>query len=186
MKVQTVILSFMAILTLLSTSDAAKSQGGAAASAENQLWLSPVTTGDSIVDRICAKRTVFVDELDQRYCAEHNPDEAKRRKCIENTRFYNDEFSFFTDLHGDGVYSIGINGKEVKLRKISKKPGKPHYYIGSYAGEGVSVVISHPRLVGKITYDPEGSVLDARYKVLVTVKKGALKKTFKGVLLAGM
>jgi hypothetical protein len=186
MKVQTVILSFLAILTLLSNAGAAKSQGDSAASVENQLWLSPVSGSDNVVPRIYANRTVFIDELDKRYCAEHNPDEAKRRKCIENSRYYKKEFSFFTDIHGQGEYSIGINGKELKLRRISKKPGKPHDYIGSFAGEGVSVEISHPRLVGKITCDPEGFVVDARYKVIVTVKKGALKKTFKGVLWDGM
>lgn len=185
MKVQTVTLSLVAILTLFGNSDAAKSQGDSAAFAENQLWLSPVSTGDSVVARIYAKRTVFVDELDKRYCAEHNPDEAKRRKCVENSRNYNKEFSFFTDLRGDGEYSIGINGKEVKLRRISKKPGKPLDYIGTFVGEGVRVEISHPRLMGKIEYGPEGDVMDANYKVLVTVKKGALKKTFKGVLWDG-
>jgi hypothetical protein len=184
MKVQAVLLGFIALLTLLTTSVGAKGQGDSVASAKNQLWLSPVKTGDSVVSRIYAKRTVFVDELDKRFCAEHNPDEAKRKKCIENSRYYKTEFAFFTDMRGDGEYSIGLNGKEFKLRRISKRPGKPHDYIGSFAGEGVSVVISHPRLMGKIKYE-EGEVVDANYKVLVTVKKGTLKKSFKGVLWDG-
>ena len=183
MKVTAITLGFIAILTLLTASDAANTQDGSAAIAEGQLWLSPVNTGDSVVSRIYTKRTIFIDELDKRYCAE-NPDEDKRKKCIENSKAVS-EFAFFADIHGDGEYSIGINGKEFKLKKISKKLGKPHYYIGSFAGEGLSVVVSQPRLIGKIEYDSEGHVLDANYSVLVTVQKGALKKTFKGVLWHG-
>jgi hypothetical protein len=189
MKVQTVLLGFIAILLLLNNSDAAKSQRGSAALAEGQLWLSPVNTGDCVAARIFAKRTIFMDEFYKKYCAGNNTDEAKVKQCIENSR-HNKEIYFFTDRCSEDEYFIGINGKEVRLRRISKKPGKPTNFIGSFAGEGVSVEISHPRLIGK-TYFPnvprtEGNVLDASYKVLVTVKKGALKKSFKSVLSYGM
>ena len=156
--------------------------------AQAQLSLSKVNTGDCVASRISAKRTTFVAELDKKYCAEHNTDEAGKRKCIENSG-RQEEFSFFTDRCSDEDYFIGINGKEVRLKRISKKPGKPTAFIGSFAGEGVRVEISRPRLLGKITYDSDGSgekeVLDASYKVLVTVKKGALKKSFKGILWYG-
>lgn len=159
-----------------------------AAFADGQLRLSPVNTGDCVAARINAKRTSFVDELAKKYCAEHNPDKAKEMKCIENSRARS-EFSFFTDRCSEKEYFIGINGKEVQLRRISKDAGKPPYFIGSFAGEGVSVEINHPRLIKK-TYGPDGArdennVLDAEYQVLVTVKKGPLKKTFKGLLWYG-
>ena len=159
-----------------------------AASAEGQLSLSKVNTGDCVAARITAKRTSFVDALDKKYCAENNPDKAKERKCIENSRSQK-EFSFFTDRCSADEYFIGINEKEFPLRRISKEPRKPPYFIGSFAGEGVRVEISHPRLIKK-TYIPgepkgEDNVQDAEYKVLVTVKKGALKKTFKGILWYG-
>jgi hypothetical protein len=159
-----------------------------AAFAERQLWLSPVNVGDCVAARIIAKRTSFVEELDKKYCTERNSDEAKARKCIENSRM-NKEIHFFTDRCSESEYFIGINGKEFRLKRISKKPGKPHYFIGSFAGEGLSVQISHPRLIKK-TYLPdeprnEDNVLDAEYKVLVTVKKWDINKTFKGILLYG-
>ncbi len=159
-----------------------------AAVAAGQLSLSKVNTGDCVASRISAKRSSFVDDLDKKYCAERNADEAKKMKCIENSRMQ-EEFSFFTDRCSGDEYFIGINGQEVRLRRISKQPGKPTDFIGSFAGEGVSVEISRPRLLGKITYDPDGTseedVLDASYRVLVTVKKGTLKKSFKGILWYG-
>ena len=190
MKLQTAIFSFIAILIILTASDdVARGQGDSAAFAESQLWLSPVNTGDCVAARISAKRTIFVDELDKKYCAENNPDKAKAQQCIENSKL-NKEINFFTDRCSEGEYFIGIKGKEVRLRRISKKPGKSHRFIGSFAGEGVSVEIGHPRLIAK-RYFPneprtEENVLDATYRVLVIVKKGALKKTFKGILSYGM
>jgi hypothetical protein len=159
-----------------------------AASSERQLWLSPVTVGDCVAPRIIAKRTTFVDELEKKYCSEGNPDAAKARQCIKNSRMEK-EFAFFTDRCSEDEYFIGINGKEVRLRRIAKQSGRPAYFLGSFAGEGVSVQISHPRLIKK-TYLPgeprnEENVLDAEYKVLIAVKKGALKKTYNGVFWYG-
>lgn len=159
-----------------------------AAFAEGQLWLSPVNVGDCVARRITAKRTPFVDELQKKSCAENNPDKDKARACIENSRM-DREIYFFTDRCSDGEYYVGLNGKEFKLRRVSKGQGRPNDFIGSFAGEGLSVQITQPRLTEK-TYLPneprnEDNVLDAAYHVLITVKKGALKKTFKGVLLYG-
>jgi hypothetical protein len=163
-----------------------------AAFAGGQLKLSPMNTGDCVAVRITTKRTTFVDALAKKYCAEHNSDKAKEKKCIENSKS-DSEISFFTDRCSVDEYFIGINGKEVRLRRISKRLGKlyhfPHHFIGSFAGKGVSVEISHPRLIKKI-YGPDGArdednVEDAEYKVLVTVKKGSLKKSFKGILWYG-
>lgn len=159
-----------------------------ATSAEAQIRLSEVNTGDCVADRIQAKRTAFVDELDKKYCARNRPDEAKEKKCIESSRSL-EEFSFFTDRCSEDEYFIGINGEEVRLRRISKKPGRPHYFIGSFAGRGVAVEIKYPGLIKK-TNRPAGAGDEdrfqiGRYKVIVTVKKGTLKKTFKGSLLYG-
>jgi hypothetical protein len=180
--------SFLAVLIILTLSDIATGQGNPAAFAESQLWLSPVNTGDCVAARIIAKRTIFIDEFDKKYCARNDPDKAKTKKCLENSKLHQ-ETSFFTDRCSEETYFIGLNGEEVRLTRISKKPRKPHLFIGSFAGEGVSVEIGHPRLIGK-SYVPneprtEANVLDAAYRVLVTVKKGALKKTFKGVLSYG-
>ncbi|MCW3105619.1 MAG: hypothetical protein JWQ09_125 [Segetibacter sp.] len=154
--------------------------------AEAQLHLSPVNTGDCVAARITAKRTAFVDEFYKKYCAEHNPDKLKERKCVENTRA-SSQFSFFTDRCSESDYFIGVNGKEFKLSRISKKPGKPIDFIGSFAGNGISIAISNPRLLKKI-YTPgeardESYVEDAEYKVDVTVTKETLTKTFKDVIL---
>jgi hypothetical protein len=156
--------------------------------AEGQLWLSPVHMGDCVAARIIAKRTIFVDELEEKYCTDNNPDKDKARACIENSRT-NKEIYFFTDRCSDSEYFIGLNGKEFQLRRISKEQGKPNDFIGSFAGEGLSVQINHPRLIKK-TYLPDESrneddVLDAEYHVLITVKKGTLEKTFKGILWYG-
>ena len=188
MKVQTVILSLIAILILLTSSDAAKSPGGSAAFAKGQLWLSPVSVGECVAPRISAERTRFIDEFYKKYCTENNPDEAKAKVCIENSRS-TQEISFFTDRCSEHDYFIGINGKEFKLKRISRQPREPINFIGSFAGEGVSVEISHPRLIKKI-YDPDEPrsakiILDAEYKVLITVKKGNLKKTFRAILWYG-
>jgi hypothetical protein len=188
MKVQAGILSLTAILILLPSPDVAKSPGDSAAFAKGQLWLSPVSVGDCVAPRISAKRTRFVDELDEKYCTENNPDEAKAKVCIENSKL-NREIYFFTDRCSEGEYFIGINGKEFKLKRISRRPGEPTNFIGYFAGEGVSVEISHPRLIKK-TYDPDEPrsakiVLDAEYRVLVTVEKGNRKKTFRGILWYG-
>lgn len=157
--------------------------------AQAQLWLSPVNTGDCVAARISAKKSSFVRELDKKYCAQNLPDKTKERICLENTRL-NEDFSFFTDRCSEGEYFIGINGKEIQLRRISKKPGKPHFFIGSFAGNGLSVNISLPRPIKK-TYFPDDSknedeIEGGAYDVLITVKKGARKKTFEGVLLYGL
>jgi hypothetical protein len=156
--------------------------------AERQLWLSPVNTGDCVAARISAPRTRFVEEFDKKYCSEANTNEAAARKCIENSALIKD-INFFTDRCSEKDYFTGINGKEYRLQRVSKSLGKPHYFVGSFAGEGLSVQISHARLISK-TYLPgeprnESNVLDGVYKVLVTVTKGNIKKTFNGALLYG-
>jgi hypothetical protein len=158
-----------------------------AAFAEHQLWLSPVNTGDCVAARISATRTRSVERFYKKYCSEGNSDKAAARKCIENSALIR-EFNFFTDRCSEKEYFIGVNGKELRLKKVSRKR-EPHYFVGSFAGEGLSVQISHPRLIGK-TYLPgeprtEDNVLDAAYKVLVTVTKGKVKKTFNGILSYG-
>lgn len=157
--------------------------------AEAQLWLSPVNTGDCVAPRISTKKTSFVRELDKKYCARNLPDKTKERRCLENTRL-NGNFSFFTDRCSESEYFIGINGEEFQLRRISKKPGKPHSFIGSFAGNGFRVDISLPRLKKK-TYFPdepkdEDNVEGGAYDVRITVKKGASKKTFNGILMYGL
>ena len=157
--------------------------------AEGQLWLSPVNTGDCVAARISAKKTSFVRELDKKYCARNLPDKAKEQECLENTRIQED-FPLFTDRCSESDYYIGINGEEIQLKKVSKKKGKPHYFIGSFAGKGFNVEISHPRLIKK-TYFPdeprnEDNVESESYKVRITVKRGARKKTFNGILSSGL
>jgi hypothetical protein len=157
--------------------------------AEAQLWLSPVNTGDCVAARISAKKDSFVREFDKKYCARNLPDKTKERTCLKNSGLQK-EFSFFTDRCSESEYFIGINGEELQLRRISKKPGKPHSFIGSFAGNGFSVVISLSRPV-KQTYFPrepgdEDIAEGGAYNVLITVKKGARKKTFNGILMYGL
>lgn len=157
--------------------------------AKGQLWLSPVNTGDCVADRITAKKTGFVKELDKKYCAKNLPDKVKERTCLKNTQAQED-FSFFTDRCSEGDYFIGINGEEIRLRKISKRAGKPHSFVGSFAGKGFGVDIGRPRLIKK-TYFPGGprnedNVENAQYNVLVTVKRGARKESFEGILSYGL
>jgi hypothetical protein len=159
-----------------------------AAFAERQLWLSPVSTGDCVAARISAKRTRFVDEFNKKYCSDANSDEAAARRCIENSAL-DQNITFFTDRCSEKEYLIGVNGKVFRLKRVSKTQGKPHYFVGSFAGDGVSVRISHARLISK-TYLPgeprnESNVLDGAYRVLVTVRKGKIEKTFDGTLLYG-
>lgn len=157
--------------------------------AEAQIWLSPVKTGDCVAPRIRAKKTGFVRELDKKYCAQNLPDKTKERTCLRNTRLIED-FSFFTDRCSASDYFIGINGDEIKLRRISKNPGKPNPFIGTFAGGGFSVVISLTRPIKKTPFPDnpgdEDVVEGGAYDVLITVKKGALKKTFNGVLMYGL
>jgi hypothetical protein len=143
--------------------------------------LSPVNAGDCVAARIEAKRTAFVDELAKIYCARNKPDTAKEKKCVENSKLQGD-FIYFTDRCSEDNYFIGLDGEEVRLKRISQKPGRPHDFIGSFAGRGVRVEISHPRLIKKTVED---NLESGAYHVLVTVKKGSLKKTFKGVLSYG-
>lgn len=157
--------------------------------AHAQLWLSPVKTGDCVADRIRAKKSSFVRELDRKYCAQNLPDKTKERICIENTRL-NEDFSFFTDRCSEGEYFIGINGKEIQLKRISKKPGKPHFFIGSFAGNGFSVNIGRPLLIKKTKFldEPgnEDDIESGAYNVLITIKRGTSKKTFNGILTYGL
>jgi hypothetical protein len=147
-----------------------------------------VNTGDCVAARISATRTSSVEHFYKKYCSEANSDEAAARKCIENSALIR-EFNFFTDRCSEKEYFIGINGKEFRLKKVSQERRKAHYFVGSFAGDGLSVQISHPRLIGK-TYLPgeprtEDNVLDAAYKVLVAVTNGKVKKTFNGILSYG-
>ena len=159
--------------------------------AEGQLWLSPVNTGDCVAARITAKKNSFVRELDKKYCARNLPDKAKEQICLENSRLQED-YSFFTDRCSESEYFIGINGEEIQLRRISKRPGKPHSFIGSFAGKGFNVEISRPRLIKKkyfpdgIKIEDEDDVDSGSYKVLITLKRGARKKTFDGILSYGL
>ncbi|HKO61322.1 MAG TPA: hypothetical protein VJV03_09195 [Pyrinomonadaceae bacterium] len=157
------------------------------ASAEDELWLSPVNTGDCVAPRIATQKTQFVAQLDEKYCIENNADEAKARTCIENSRAQQD-FSFFTDRCSEKEYFIGINGKEVSLRRVSKGPGKPHDFMGSFSGEGYSVEINNPVQVGEITRDGdnEDGVVSGAYKVDIVVRHKAIRKTFKGILSYGL
>jgi hypothetical protein len=157
--------------------------------AKAQLWLSPVNTGDCVAPRIRTKKTSFVRELDKKYCAQNLPDKTKERTCLKNTRL-NQDFSFFTDRCSESDYFIGIKGDEIKLRRISKKPGKPNPFIGTFAGSGFSVVISltHPIKKTPFPDEPrdEDEVEGGAYDVLITVKKGARKKIFNGILMYGL
>lgn len=153
--------------------------------AKAQLWLSPVNTGDCVAARISAKKNSFVVELDKKYCARNLPDKTKEKVCLENSRG-NEDFSFFTDRCSESDYFIGINGEEVRLRRVSKKTGKAHYFIGSYAGKGFNIDISHPRLIKK-TYVPgeprnEDNVDSASYKILITIKRELVKRPITGFL----
>ena len=153
---------------------------------KGQINLSPVNTGDCVAARIQAKRTAYMDEYYKKYCAQ-NKDKKKERQCLENTKWHR-EFSFFTDRCSESEYYIGINGKEILLKRTSKKPGKPTDFIGSFAGNAIRVVIHNPRLIGKEYFEGEAktedNVLSAVYKVDVTVTKGTLTKTFKKVTLS--
>ncbi len=156
--------------------------------AGGQVWLSPVNTGDCVAPRIGARRTSFVDELDKKRCAENNPDGAKARRCVENSRA-GGEIYFFTDRCSEDEYFIGVNGEEVRLRRTGRARARPHHFVGTFAGGGLSVRVSRPRLIRK-TYLPgeprnEANVLDAAYRVLVTVRKGRVEKSFDGTLLYG-
>jgi hypothetical protein len=67
-------------------------------------------------------------------------------------------------------------------------PAKQHYFIGSYRGKGISVVIGTARLIRK-TYEPtesrdEADVVSATYKVNVTVTNDKNVKTIKNVILS--
>src|SRR3954454_24383432 len=95
-----------------------------AAFAERQLWLSPVNTGDCVAARISAPRTKFIDEFDKKYCSA-NTDEAAVKRCIENGAMIRD-INFFTDRCSEKEYFIGVNGKEFRLKRVSKER-KPHY-----------------------------------------------------------
>lgn len=154
--------------------------------AKGQINLSPVNTGDCVAARIEAKRTAYMDEYYKKYCAQ-NKDKKKEKQCLENTKWHT-EFSFFTDRCSESDYYIGINGKEVALKRISKKHGNPTDFIGSFAGNGIRVVINNPRLTEKEYFEGEAktedNVLSAVYKVDVTVTKGMLTKTFKNVTLS--
>ena len=157
--------------------------------ATGQIWLSPINTGDCVAPRIIAKKTSFVRELDRKYCAQNLPDKARERKCLENTRVQ-DDFSFFTDRCSESDYFIGINGEEIRLKRVSRKPGKPHHFIGAFAGRGFSVNITLPRQVKKASVpdkaENEDEVEGGAYDVLITVKKGGRKKTFEGILMYGL
>lgn len=154
---------------------------------EAQIQLSPVNCGDCVADRILAKRTAYVDELSKKYCTENNREKQKIKQCIENSKA-DSMFPFFTDKCSESDYFLGINGKEVRLRKTSKAVRKQHYFIGSYAGEGVRLKIEKARLIEK-TYEPaesrnEADVVNASYKVDVTVTNGKFAKTIKNVILS--
>ncbi len=189
MKVTTLIIGLIATLLLLASFNASTGACACAPSAEKDLWLSPVNTGDCVAPRISAEKTTFVAELDEKYCAENNPDEAKARKCIENSQAQN-EFSFFTDRCSENEYFIGINGKEVRLRRTSKEPGKPHDFIGSFAGEGFTVEINNPRPVGDTALERDESnedeVIVGTYEVDITVNNKTNKESFKGILSYGL
>ena len=149
--------------------------------AKAQLHLSPVNTGDCVAARIQSKRTAYMDEYYKKYCAQ-NKDRKLEKQCLENTKWHR-EFSFFTDRCSESDYYIGINGKEIVLKRTSKKPGKPTNFIGSFAGNGIRVVINNPRLVEKEYFEgepkTEDNIVSAVYKVDVSVTKGRLTKIFK-------
>ncbi|HYH10264.1 MAG TPA: hypothetical protein VEK11_24665 [Thermoanaerobaculia bacterium] len=173
-----------AVLLLLHAS------AGAATSAEDQLWLSPVNTGDCVASRIHAERSPLLDAADRRECAREHPDSAKAKACFARVRMVmGREVNFFTDRCSVADYYIGVNGKEYRLRRTTRVPGKPTDFIGSFAGEGITVDITQPRLISK-EYEEgmpkkEQNVLDAYYDVRVTVKKGSLRQTFKATLWYG-
>jgi hypothetical protein len=158
-----------------------------ATGAKTQLHLSPVNTGDCVAARIATKRTTYVDEFYKKYCAQYNRDKAVEKKCIENLKTTTD-FSFFTDRCSENDYFIGINGEEIELRRVSKKRGKPTNFMGSFAGNGIRVVISNARLTSKTYFEGEArnedNVENATYKVNVRVTTGGLTKTFKDVTLS--
>ena len=153
---------------------------------EAQINLSPVNTGDCVAARIQAKRTPYMDEYYKSYCAQ-NKDKKLERQCLENTKWHK-EFSFFTDRCSERDYYIGINSQEVSLKRTSKKRGKPTDFIGSFAGNGIRVVINNPRLIGKEYHEgepkTEDNVSGGVYKVDVIVTKGKVTKAFKNVTLS--
>lgn len=154
-----------------------------ATGATAQLNLSPVNTGDCVASRIQSKRTAYMEEYYKKYCAQ-NKNKKLEKQCLENTKWHK-EFSFFTDRCSESDYYIGINGNEVLLKRTSKKPGKPTDFIGSFAGNGIRVVINNPRLIGKEYHEgepkTEDNILSAVYKVDVLVTKGKLTKAFKNM-----
>ena len=131
---------------------------------EKELWLSPVNTGDCVAPRIVAERTV-------------------------TGKATTEDVYFFTDRCSEEDYFIGVNGIEHPMKKVSADPQAPHHFIGSFAGDGISVRVGQPRLLYK-KYIPgeaetDDNILDAAYEVLVTVKKGGLERSFQGSLLYG-
>ena len=76
------------------------------------------------------------------------------------------------------------------MRRISKAPGKPHDFIGSFSGAGFTVKISNPRRVGNITVERDGGSDDeirgGTYEVDITVNNGTTRKTFRGILSYGL
>jgi hypothetical protein len=154
------------------------------AASEGRFWLTPVSAGDCVGARIFATRTI---EWEKKRCAGLDAEQKKTAQCMDD-QLSDNQFVFFTDRCSEEQYYIGIDGKEHTLRMTSTKTGTIPF-IGSFAGEGVTVRIDNPRLRGKAYEEgqpkTEDYVIDADYDVRVTITKGALKKTLQAQLWYG-
>jgi hypothetical protein len=106
--------------------------------------------------------------------------------------FRNQTVDFFTDRCGldEGIYYIGLNGKEYVLHRTDNNEGKPPYLTGTFSDGHFNVEIVAARLL-KMEYE-EGSektqydVENAEYEVYVTIKKdNYIVKIVKAILWYG-
>jgi len=90
----------------------------------------------------------------------------------------------------DDPFYIGLNGEEYELKRISGDTTKVPYLIGEFSGDGIHVKTKLIRLIKK-TYlkgfpKTDDNIEEAIYEVLVTVVKGNITESIRGIIYIGL
>ena len=151
----------------------------------NEIFLTTTNKhGDCVSSKIYILKSDFEKRLDTKSCQNQNKGNQNAINiCIENVENQT-ETDAIVSYCGDGIEYIGIDGKTLVLKRISKKPTEYSQFIGNYAAGNYKVQIKKIKEIAveyfENTPKNEENIMSYSCEVLITISKGKTSKTYKG------
>lgn len=144
-----------------------------------------VNTGDCVADRVSIDYSLERVSFDEVYCRAGNPDDLTAyRVCLRNSAL--NDTAFFTDRCGDGSeYFLSVDGSERRLQRVGPAWAGVNLS-GRFAGDGLALEVLPLQELGNDLPKDDPEMADSgAWRVRVTIRRGAMQRTFDATLTYG-